>query len=72
MSFNHTPNGWRYLRVGGRGLNSLYGKMLKCRTMPFFWGVNPTRQVHALLACAHFTRQEFFVQHIQSKQSDSR
>ena len=42
------PNGWRYLRVGGRGQNSesriLFGRG-KCPKM----AQNPTRQVHALL-----------------------
>ena len=41
------PNGLRYLRVGGCRLNSLYGKMLKCKIISFS-GANPTRQV---LAC---------------------
>ncbi len=43
-----TPNGLRYLRVGGRGQNSenriLFGRG-KCSKM----AQNPTRQVHALL-----------------------
>ncbi len=44
-----TPNGLRYLRVGGRGQNFeskiLFGRG-KCSKM----AQNPTRQVHALLA----------------------
>ena len=41
-------NGWRYPLVGGRGLNSLYGKMLRRRKLPEN-AATPTSQVHAVL-----------------------